>query len=305
MRFYPAATKWHGLMGSSMNEREETVAVVGGYGTVGRRLVAHLLADDAGVRALSHRPVAELPRMPGVHPFRADLTDAASVRAAISGCRRVFLIWPLMSTDPAPAVLQAVQQNGSDVVFVSRLGAAGQPAGEATGTVERLLSESGIRHVVLRCSGFAANALDWADQIQHRGAVRWVFPDAYRSPIHEADVAAVAANALRDPALRGGNRGSRGVHTLTGPQQLTQAGQLQVIGDAIGRRLQWEEAELSDVHGYLLESYGDRLFVADRLQQLRSFVSEPEPVTDDLGQLLGRPGHTFAEWAADHAEDFC
>lgn len=287
-----------------MNQRDEPVAVVGGYGTVGRQLIARLLADDVGVRALTRRSAGELPRLPGVHPVRANLEDAASVGTAISGCRSVFVIWPLMATGPAPAVLQAIEHTGSDVVFVSRLGSHGRRANEATGTIEQLLAESSIRHLILRCSGFAANALDWADQIRHRGAVRWIFPDARRSPIHEADVAAVATKALLDPAQLGTGPDAQ-VHTLTGPGQITQADELQVIADTIGRRLRWENADLTDARGYLLESYGDRHFVADRLDQVKSFVTEPEPVTGDLCSLLGHQGHTFAEWAADHAEDFC
>lgn len=43
---------------------------------------------------------------------------------------------------------------------------------------------------------FAANLLDWAEPIRTDGVVREPYADARQAPVHEADIAAVAAAAL-------------------------------------------------------------------------------------------------------------
>ncbi|MEU4719578.1 hypothetical protein AB0G06_08080 [Nonomuraea dietziae] len=59
------------------------------------------------------------------------------------------------------------------------------------------------------------------------------------SPVHERDIAAVAARVL----TRDGHAGA--VHELTGPHSLTQSEQARVIGEVIGRPVRWEESSPS------------------------------------------------------------
>jgi hypothetical protein len=33
-------------------------------------------------------------------------------------------------------------------------------------------------------------------------------------------------------------------------------------------------------------------------------VGQPAPVTGEVERILGRPARTYAEWVADHADDF-
>ncbi|WP_260478714.1 hypothetical protein [Kibdelosporangium aridum] len=58
---------------------------------------------------------------------------------------------------------------------------------------------------------------------------------AATSPIHETDIAAVAAQALR------GSIPADSVYTLTGPQSLDQYEKVRLIGAAIGRTLSFQE----------------------------------------------------------------
>ena len=83
---------------------------------------------------------------------------------------------------------------------------------------------------------FVANALRWwAPTIRTGSAVRWPYAEAPTAPIHEGDIAAVAVRAL----CEGGHSGKD--YVLTGPESLSQLEQVGIIGEAIGRPLQYEE----------------------------------------------------------------
>jgi uncharacterized protein YbjT (DUF2867 family) len=55
--------------------------------------------------------------------------------------------------------------------------------------IEGLLEASGVECTFLRADGFAANALQWAGQIQAGDVVQIPFPAASRSLVHERDLA--------------------------------------------------------------------------------------------------------------------
>ena len=83
---------------------------------------------------------------------------------------------------------------------------------------------------------FASNArFWWAATIRDGDVVRWPYGAAETAPIDERDIAAVAARALYEDGHAGGD------YVLTGPESLSQAEQVSIIGDAIGRRIRFEE----------------------------------------------------------------
>ena len=138
----------------------------------------------------------------------------------------------------------------------------------------------------LRPVGFAANTLGWADQVR-QGVVRWPYGEARRSLIHEKDIAAVAVHVLTSAGHGGGK------YVLSGPEQLSQAEQARIIGEAVGREVRWAELPLDVAREQLLAAWGDA-----------RFVDAPERITDTVPKLLGRPALTFRQWATDHAADF-
>jgi uncharacterized protein YbjT (DUF2867 family) len=82
---------------------------------------------------------------------------------------------------------------------------------------------------------FAANArLWWAPKIRAGNVVRWPCAEAPTAPIHERDIAAVAARILGEEGHVGKD------YVLTGPQSLSQFEQVGVIGEVIGRSLRVE-----------------------------------------------------------------
>jgi uncharacterized protein YbjT (DUF2867 family) len=260
------------------------ILVTGATGNVGRAVAAGL--GRAGV------PFRTTARHGG--DVRADLSDPASLRAALDGVDTVFLVWPGPAVPGIEDAVAALTSPARKIVYLSAI-AAGTGF---WGTVEKAVESSGVDHVFLRAGGFATNTLGWAPMIRSEGVVRWPYGQASRSLIHEKDLAEVALRALLSDDLDGQRP------ELTGPANVTQAEQVRLIGEAIGRPLEWVELPSGIARQELLATMGDEGFVDASLAYWASLVGRGEPVTDRVAEITGHPARSFAEWARDHIADF-
>lgn len=163
--------------------------------------------------------------------------------------------------------------------------------------MERALLASPLRTTLLRPGSFASNALSWAWSLKSGRPVHLPYPGSYCDPVHETDLAEAAFAVLTDPSLGGR------AYTLTGPQTLTFAAQLAILGEAIGRPIPFEpvsrEQWKSEVDGYIPGPYAEAL-----LDYWAATDGLPVDLTDAVEQLTGHAPRTFATWSADHAEAF-
>jgi uncharacterized protein YbjT (DUF2867 family) len=221
----------------------QPVLVTGATGRIGREVVAELLAAGVPVRALTRRPeAAQLPS--NVEVVSGDLTVPESLDPALHGVRSVFLVW---TAPPASvrAVIERVAVHARHVVFLSSPHQTPHPFFQQSpdnpmallhAAIEREIARSSLTSTVVRPGMFASNALHWwAPSIQNGDVVRWPCGAAETAPIDERDIAAVAARCLCDDRHAGGD------YVLTGPESLSQAQQVRIIGDVIGRTIRFEE----------------------------------------------------------------
>lgn len=270
--------------------------VTGATGNVGGHVVRELAAAGQPVRALTRHP--ERAGFPGgVEAVRGDLTDPQSLDAALDGVRRVFL-FPV--ADALDGVLDAARRHGVRRIVVLSSSAAGMDnrIGRGHLVVERAVEAAGVEWTHLRPGAFAGNAIwQWGRAIRAGGVVRAAYGDAALAPVHEADIAAVATTAL----LHGGHAGQR--YELTGPQSLTHREQVAVIGQAIGRDIPFVELDPQQAREQLVAVMPGE--IADALLGLwAGAVGRPATVLPTVEQVTGRPGRTFAQWAAEHAGAF-
>ncbi|GLW31023.1 SDR family oxidoreductase [Actinoplanes regularis] len=277
------------------------ILVTGATGNVGRRVVERLAVAGHGVRAVTRDP--DRVRHPaGVEVVAADLADPETLRPHLHGVTAVFLIWPFVdpavTAELAPRVAAVLADAGSPrVVYVSAASAEADPD-SFWAVVERAVAASGLPWTMLRPTGIATNALGWAASIRAEGVVRWPYGAAARSMVHEDDIAAVAVAALTE------DRHDKQTYVLSGPETVTQAEQVRIIGEVIGRELRWQEVPAPAVRPMLVAALGSPAFADAALAGWAAMVEHPEPVTDDVASVSGRPARTFAQWAADHAADF-
>lgn len=121
---------------------------------------------------------------------------------------------------------------------------------------------------------------------------------AAMSLVHERDIAAVAVQAL----VQEGHGGA--VYELTGPQSLTQAEQVRVIGDVIGDPVRWEEQSPEEARRRMLARGWQPDAVDGILLAQAAMTACPAPVTTTVEKVTGIAPRTFRSWAAQHSHAF-
>ena len=277
------------------------VLVTGATGRVGRALVAQLRGAGVPVRALTRRPAtADLPA--DVEVVAGDLTRPESLDAGLQGVGAVFLLWTAPPTT-APAVVERLASHARRVVFLSSphrtphpFFQQPNPLARFHADVERLIAATGLPSTIIRPGMFASNARPWwASMIRDGDVVRWPYGAAETAPIDERDIAAVAARALYEDGHAGAD------YVLTGPESLSQAGQVSAIGAVLGRRIRFDELSPEEFRaaGPMPGPVADMLLAA-----WRAALGRPAFVTSTVADVVRSPARTFREWVADHAEAF-
>ncbi|MER6988769.1 NAD(P)H-binding protein [Saccharopolyspora hirsuta] len=277
------------------------ILVTGATGNLGREVVDQLVARGARVRCLHRRPAAA---RPGVESVVGDLTAPEALREALTGVDAVFLIWPLLDATPVRTVLPELIRAAPRVVHLSSSAVDDDrarqtdPIVQVHADVEALLTDAGLRPVVLRCDTLASNVRGWTAQLRAGDVVAG--PDIARTPVvDERDVAAAAAAVL----LADDDRFGRGPHVLTGPEVLSRADQVAQLGAALGRRLRFEPVPTDLARSRMLADGRPEVLV-EALIAAAEHRPESTRTTECVQRLTGRPPRTFAQWAADHAAEF-
>jgi uncharacterized protein YbjT (DUF2867 family) len=279
------------------------VLVTGATGRVGRAVVDELLTAGVPVRALTRRPAtAVLPAT--VEVVAGDFTVPESLDAALQGVRAVFLLWTA-PPGSAPAVVERLASQARRVVFLSSphktphpFFQQPNPMARFHADVERMIAAAGLESTMIRPGIFASNArLWWGPAIRAGDVVRWPYGAAETAPVDERDIAAVAARALYEDGHTGGD------YVLTGPESLSQAQQVSMIGATLGRQIRFEDLSPED---FRRETAGrwpgpavDMLLAA-----WSATIGRPAYVTSTVAEVVGRPSRTFRQWVADHVDAF-
>ncbi|SHG23975.1 NmrA family NAD(P)-binding protein [Streptoalloteichus hindustanus] len=274
------------------------ILVVGATAHFGRQTVEALLESGQKVRALTRDPEkATLPA--GVEVVGGDLTRPETLAPALEGVTTVFLVLPY-GLD-ATAFLSAAR--GRRIVFLSSGaivdGRDTQPdvIAEYHHRVERAITEAASEWTFLRLFFPAINALSFAMQLNGSDVIRAPYAEFTSAPVHERDVAEVAARVLTEDGHAGR------VYDLTGPESMTQREQVQVLGEALGRPLRFEELDPKPVLEQMRQ-FMDGDFITALFDLMGATVGKPAEVSPVVERITGHPARSFAQWAADHRADF-
>jgi uncharacterized protein YbjT (DUF2867 family) len=281
------------------------ILVIGATGTVGREVVPQLLERGQAVRALSRTPEkARALFGDTVEVVRGDLEDSTSLRAALGGVERVFLVTSAMSGRPPDAAISAlaVQAGVRHIVRLSVLEAGGDEHHPVTGwhtAAENAIKASGVPWTLLRPGGFMSNTLGWAEMVRREHTVRTVFADQTAAWIDPFDIGAVAARVLTE----GGHTGQ--AYGLSGPQALSPREQAAILAAALGTTIDVVDLSPAQVRETLI-ARGMPPEGADAVLAARSagVSSLGRAVLPTVEQLTGRPPRTYAEWVDAHIDAF-
>lgn len=276
-----------------------TYLITGATGAVGRSVVAQLQAAGHSVR-IATRDQAKVPD--NVDAVVGDFANGGLPSRALADVRKVFLF---PANGGVKAFLdQARHARVEHLVMLSSLAAAYEherdrdsPSALHHQRIEAEVRDSGIPATFIRPGSFANNLLFWAHSIRHGDTVYGPYAQSAQAPIHEADIAAVAATAL----TQDGHQGM--TYHLTGPQALTRVEQLNVIGGAIGKDLHFHEVSPESFQ-MEMEKYMPPPIIKMLIDYWSDTVTQPDRVLRTVEKVTGQKGRTLAQWAIDHASDF-
>jgi divinyl chlorophyllide a 8-vinyl-reductase len=196
------------------------VMVAGASGTIGRAVVAELVARGAEVTALL-RPArtggAALPELAGAQSVRVGLDDAAGLAAAFETVRPDVVISCIASRSGAPrdadlvdrqhnlALLAAAQAAGAQHFILLSAICVQKPLlafQHAKLAFEAVLQESGMAYTIVRPTAFFKSLSGQLKRVK-KGKPFLIFGDGELTrckPISDADLARFIADCMDDPA---------------------------------------------------------------------------------------------------------
>jgi len=282
------------------------ILVTGATGTVGSEAVGQLLEAEQEVRALA-RDQASAARKLGDHVeiVEGDASQPDTLDAAVDGIERMYLLLPMVPTLPQldADIIAAAQRAGvRHIIKQSNMGAQDEQATTMQRwhrAGERLIESSGIAWTFVRPTGFMSNALGWADTIRSQGIVYAPGGDGKLAVVDPRDIAAVAVASLTEP----GHEGK--AYDVTGPEALSAAEQVTMIGDEIGKPITHIDIPESAARESMLGT-GMPAEIVDALLEFMTDVraGRSATISSAVEDVTGRPARTFRAWAHDHAAAF-
>lgn len=262
------------------------IMVVGATGNVGEPLVRLLAEAGEEVTAVSRRITAA---PPGVLVRQGELASLD-----FEGVSAVFL---MVSGAFVPLDDVLGRAKAAGVRRVVALSSQGVVTGRHPAVLDDSVRRSSLEWTLLHPGAFASNALQWAESVRSSREVVAPFGDVALPVVDPADIAAVAAAALREDGHAGKS------YVLTGPAPITPREQAAAIGSAVGEPVRFVSQTREEARALMLGFMPPQV-VDVTLEVLGAPTPAEQEVSPDVTRVLGRPPRPFAEWAARFAGAF-
>lgn len=278
-------------------EHQRTVAITGVTGAIGGEVVRLLAGADLrlDLRLLARDPS----RAPDVDTDvrRCDYADRTSGVEALRGVDTLLMVSASESADRRSQhrtlVGAAAEAGVRRIVYTSFAGAAEDATftlGRDHHDTEAAIRASGMEHTFLRDNFYLDVLPLFAD---HEGVIRGPAGEGRVAAVARADVAAVAAAVLRDPAAHAG-----AAYELSGPEALTMTEVAERAGRVLGRDLRFVDEIVEEAWESRRAAYPD-----EPDWQLEAWVStytaiadgSCAQVTDAVERVTGRPARTLEQ----------
>jgi uncharacterized protein YbjT (DUF2867 family) len=241
---------------------------------------------------------------PGVTSTEGDFDDPASLRRALEGVDRAFLLTNSTERTEAQQIVfveAARAQRVGHVVKLSQLAADLQSPVRFLryhAAVEAALANSTVGWTFVRPNLILQAYLPFAPAIAH-GALPAPIGDAVVSVVDARDIAAVAAAALTEDGHVGKT------YTVTGPAAVSHADIAAALGNVIGRRVRFESISpkefIAMVTGASMPQWQAEGLAEDYAHYDRG---EAGAVSPDVRRVTGANARSVQEFANDYADAF-
>ncbi len=281
------------------------ILLTGSTGLVGSETAKCLVKLGVPFRAMV-RDVGKAAQtgMAGAHFVAGDFDDEDSIKRALDGVDRVFLLAPpVENLDRMEArfIGIAKAQGVEHIVNLSAVGAGLEVPhrfGKWHGRTEQVLRDSGLKTTILRPSFFMQNLLGMADMV--RSGTLYVPAGTGKAPFVDArDIAAVAASCLTES----GHDGQ--VYEVTGPEAVGYAEIAQTLSNVLGAVVQYVDVPVEAAAQSMLQS-GLPAWLVDALNELNTGLKENRfTLVSDAVLKVGHKQPTSLEsFLSEHANVF-
>jgi uncharacterized protein YbjT (DUF2867 family) len=282
------------------------ILVTGPTGAIGTELVKQLLESGEKFRVLVRDPSKVAFLQGKAEIAQGDLKKPETLKPAMQGIDHLFLLTIDQETSSDLNVLNAAKAAGKPHVvkistnFVENQAQAGVGVWHAE--KEKVLKESGLAWTMLRPDAFMSNTLRWAGTVKGQGAVYYATGAGKTCQIDPYDIAAAAKAAL----TQAGHEGK--AYDLTGPEKVSTAEQIEILGKVLGKALKAVEVSVEIAVENMLRVRPDmspRLVEAQKLMlsAIRDGQYARQP-TDAVQKLSGRAPRSYQTWCEAHKAAF-
>ncbi|MCV2392738.1 SDR family oxidoreductase [Actinotalea sp. M2MS4P-6] len=268
------------------------IGITGATGHIGGMVAAELAEEGFSQRLLvrdAHQaPVLDCSEIRQV-AYGGDATDA------LRGVRALLMVSAHESPDRVAehrAFIEDAAEAGVEHVVYTSFEGAGSDAtftlARDHGATEEILKASGMSWTFLRDNLYLDLVPYFAND---QGVLRGPAGSGRFAGVARADVAAVAATVLRDPARHAGR-----TYRLTGPEALTLDDVTRVWTEVTGRVLSYEPESVADAYAWRRATGAEEWQVEAWVSTYLAIASgEMAEVTGDVERLLGRPPRSLAD----------
>ncbi len=290
---------------------KDEILVTGAAGKTGGYVVEHLIDLGYPVRAMvrqhDERSVALASQ--GASVVVGDFLDHETIRAAVSGVKRLYFCYPPQGdrlVEATAIIAGAAREAGVEaVVNMSQLPAREGARSELTRhhwLSEKVFDWAGVGAIHIRPTFFAEMLMILGAQtIGSEGRLYLPYGDGCHAPVAAEDIARVVAGLLTDPAAHVGRR-----YVLTGPVNMTVAEMAGVLSKELGRPVEHVDLPI-DVWGQMLsERVGLPEFLVNHLMAVAQDHRDGvfNAVTDTVEWITGRAPQSLEAFVRVHAAEF-
>ncbi len=279
-----------------------TILVTGATGTVGSDVLRGLGGRE-GVQvraAVRDKEKATALAGPGVDLVWFDYNKPESMGPACRGVDAIFMVSPFTPDGVAQSLefLRAAREAG--VKYVVKLSVTPSlrdiTVGKWHAAIDEALKKSGMAWTILLPGGFMQNFVKTSAP-RPDGNMYLPVGNSKGAFIDTRDIAAVAVKALTEP----GHEGKE--YALTGPEDLSYTEIAAIMSEVSGRQIRFVDVSPEAARQGMVAAHMPEWMI-DVILELNAWAkgSQGGEITTTVKDVLGRPPHTFREFARDYAD---
>lgn len=282
------------------------ILVTGATGTIGSFVVENLQKSGADFIALARtEEKAKSLNEKGISTVLGDLADVESLRTAMNGIDKLFLLSVTSPESPklqGNAVMVAKEKGIKHIVKISARGAdpnATFNIGRFHGETEEDIRQSGIPFTFVRPHSFLQNLLFEAGTIKNENAIYASMAEGKIPMVDARDIAAVASTAL----LESGHEGQ--CYIVTGPKAISYHDVASELSNQLGRTIKYTPISLEEGHKSMIDA-GMPEWLTNDITALNKVYGENKAteVSLDVEKVTGKKPIAFEKFIADYLESF-